>query len=308
MDKVKLLSQSVASQIAAGEVVSRPASVVKELVENSVDAGATSICIVLTDAGRTMIQVTDNGCGMSQADALMSFERHATSKIHETDDLYRLTTFGFRGEAVPSIAAVSEVTLRTRTADSDTGVQITANGDGIQQQEPCVCNVGTTFTVRNLFYNVPARRKFLKSNQTELTHIMTEVERAALSHPEIAFELTLIHYRQFKEKMNSADGVTQQELDEIIGQTWQHKEEPIQVNSITQELPKGFNRATMDKVLLYLKQSATGASADDVASGIGVARVTARRYLDYMEKNNLIRVDIQYGSVGRPINQYFIEE
>lgn len=227
MDKVKLLSQSVASQIAAGEVVSRPASVVKELVENSVDAGATSICIVLTDAGRTMIQVTDNGCGMSQADALMSFERHATSKIHETDDLYRLTTFGFRGEAVPSIAAVSEVTLRTRTADSDTGVQITANGDGIQQQEPCVCNVGTTFTVRNLFYNVPARRKFLKSNQTELTHIMTEVERAALSHPEIAFELT----HQGQQLLSLPASAIKQRIVNIFGKKMNQALLPVDVRT-----------------------------------------------------------------------------
>ena len=188
--KVKVLSQQVASQIAAGEVVNRPASVVKELVENAVDAGADSIKVILTDAGRTMIQVTDNGCGMEAQDARTAFERHATSKIRESDDLYTLTTFGFRGEALPSIAAVAEVQLRTRTADSDTGTEIIIKASEIEHDEPCVCPVGSTFTVRNLFYNVPARRKFLKSNQTEFGHIVNEIERVALAHPEVAIELT----------------------------------------------------------------------------------------------------------------------
>lgn len=187
--KVKVLSEQVASQIAAGEVVNRPASVVKELVENAIDAGSTSIKIILTDAGRTMIQVVDNGCGMTPQDAALAFERHATSKIRESDDLYSLTTFGFRGEALPSIAAVSEVLLRTRPADSDTGTSITIKASEITANEPDVCPVGTSFTVRNLFYNVPARRKFLKSNQTEFGHIVTEIERVALAHPEIAIEL-----------------------------------------------------------------------------------------------------------------------
>ena len=188
--KVRVLSQQVASQIAAGEVVNRPASVVKELVENAVDAGADSIKVLLTDAGRTSIQVIDNGCGMNPDDARTSFERHATSKIRESDDLYTLTTFGFRGEALPSIAAVAQVELRTRTADSETGTAITIKASEIEHEEPCVCPVGSTFTVRNLFYNVPARRKFLKSNQTEYGHILTEIERVALSHPEVAVELT----------------------------------------------------------------------------------------------------------------------
>ena len=171
-------------------MVNRPASVVKELVENAVDAGADSIKVILTDAGRTMIQVTDNGCGMEAQDARTAFERHATSKIRESDDLYTLTTFGFRGEALPSIAAVAEVQLRTRTADSDTGTEIIIKASEIEHDEPCVCPVGSTFTVRNLFYNVPARRKFLKSNQTEFGHIVNEIERVALAHPEVAIELT----------------------------------------------------------------------------------------------------------------------
>ena len=187
--KVRVLSQAVASQIAAGEVVNRPASVVKELVENAVDAGADSIRIIITDAGRTLIQVIDNGCGMTREDARLAFERHATSKIRESDDLFSLTTFGFRGEALPSIAAVAEVELRTRTSDNDTGTSIIIKASEIEQEEPCVCAVGSSFTVRNLFYNVPARRKFLKSNQTEFGHILTEVERVALAHPEVTFEL-----------------------------------------------------------------------------------------------------------------------
>ena len=189
-NKVRVLSQQVASQIAAGEVVNRPASVVKELVENAVDAGADNIRVLLTDAGRTTIQVIDNGSGMTPDDARTAFERHATSKIRESDDLFSLTTFGFRGEALPSIAAVAEVQLRTRTADSETGTCITIKASEIEQQEPCVCPVGSSFTVRNLFYNVPARRKFLKSNQTEYGHILTEIERVALAHPEVAVELT----------------------------------------------------------------------------------------------------------------------
>ena len=188
--KVRVLSQAVASQIAAGEVVNRPASVVKELVENAVDAGADNIQIIITDAGRTSIQVIDNGCGMVSEDARLAFERHATSKIKESDDLYSLTTFGFRGEALPSIAAVAEVELHTRSADSETGTSIIIKASEIIQDEPCVCPVGSSFTVRNLFYNVPARRKFLKANQTEFGHIITEVERVALAHPEVAIELT----------------------------------------------------------------------------------------------------------------------
>ena len=188
--KVRVLSQAVASQIAAGEVVNRPSSVVKELVENAVDAGADNIRIIINDAGRTSVQVVDNGCGMVADDARIAFERHATSKIQNSEDLFSLTTFGFRGEALPSIAAVSEVELRTRTADSETGTMVLIKASEIEQVEPCVCPKGSSFTVRNLFYNVPARRKFLKGNQTEFSHILTEIERVSLAHPEVSFELT----------------------------------------------------------------------------------------------------------------------
>ena len=163
-DIIQLLPDSVANQIAAGEVIQRPASVIKELVENSVDAGATSINVVCVDSGRTTIQVVDNGKGMSETDARLSFERHATSKIRKADDLFNLHTMGFRGEALASIAAVSQVELRTRMADEEVGTLLTIAGSRFVSQEPCSCPVGSNFKIENLFFNVPARRKFLKSN------------------------------------------------------------------------------------------------------------------------------------------------
>lgn len=188
-DIIHLLPDSVANQIAAGEVIQRPASVVKELVENAIDAGATQIQIVVKDAGRTMIQVIDNGKGMSPTDARLSFERHATSKIQCANDLFNLTTMGFRGEALASIASVAQVELRTRTEESETGTLIEMEGV-FKNQETISCPQGTSFTVSNLFFNVPARRKFLKSNATELRHITETFQRIALTYPEIAFTLT----------------------------------------------------------------------------------------------------------------------
>ena len=186
-DIVRLLPDHVANQIAAGEVIQRPASVVKELVENSLDAGATHIDILVTDAGKTCIQVIDNGKGMSAMDARMSFERHATSKIKDASDLFNLRTMGFRGEALASIAAVAQVELRTRQQDDELGVCLTIAGSKYTGQEPIACAVGSNFQVKNLFYNVPARRKFLKSNSTELNNIITEFERIVLVHPEVEF-------------------------------------------------------------------------------------------------------------------------
>ena len=225
--KVRVLSQSVASQIAAGEVINRPASVVKELVENAVDAGADSIGIFVTDAGRTMIQVIDNGCGMLHDDARLAFERHATSKISETDDLYSLTTFGFRGEALPSVAAVSEVVLRTRTADSETGTVITVKASETVSLEAEVCPVGSNFIVRNLFFNVPARRKFLKSNQTEAGHIMAEIERIALAHPEVAFEFTSQGTQLFQLPVSSV----KQRIVNLFGKKMNQALLPVQVET-----------------------------------------------------------------------------
>ena len=225
--KVRVLSQQVASQIAAGEVVNRPASVVKELVENAVDAGAESIKVILSDAGRTSIQVIDDGSGMNSEDARTAFERHATSKISQSDDLYSLTTFGFRGEALPSIAAVAEVQLRTRTADSETGTEITIKASEIESQEPCVCPVGSSFTVRNLFYNVPARRKFLKSNQTELGHILTEIERVALAHPEVAVELT----HQGEQLLSLPASAVKQRIVNLFGRKMNEALLPVEVET-----------------------------------------------------------------------------
>lgn len=188
-DIIHLLPDSVANQIAAGEVIQRPASIIKELVENSLDAGATHIQVVVEDAGKTLVQVIDNGCGMSATDARMSFERHATSKIEQATDLFALQTMGFRGEALASIAAVAQVELRTRTKEAELGTCLTIDGSKVMGQEPVSCPVGANFAVRNLFFNIPARRKFLKSNQTELSNILAEFERIALAHPDKAFTL-----------------------------------------------------------------------------------------------------------------------
>ncbi|MDR2064647.1 MAG: DNA mismatch repair endonuclease MutL [Prevotellaceae bacterium] len=187
---IKVLPDSVANQIAAGEVIQRPASVIKELIENSVDAGSTSINISIKDAGRTLIQVIDNGSGMSDTDARLSFERHATSKISSADDLLQLYTFGFRGEALASIASIAEVELVTRRQEDETGTQILINASTLVSQETVSCPAGSSFSIRNLFFNVPARRKFLKSDNVELKHIMSEFQRVALCNPHIDFTLT----------------------------------------------------------------------------------------------------------------------
>ena len=188
--ELKILPKNIADMIAAGEVVQRPASVVKELMENAVDAGATDIKVVVADAGRTLIQVIDNGCGMTPDDAVLCFERHATSKLASAEDLHRILTFGFRGEALASIAAVAEVVLRTRTVEEESGVEVTMAGSENKGTKEVSCPVGTNISVRNLFYNIPARRKFLKSDNVELRHIVEEFQRVALTRPDIAFTLT----------------------------------------------------------------------------------------------------------------------
>ena len=187
-DVIRLLPDSVANQIAAGEVIQRPASVVKELVENAVDAGATSIQVIVKDAGRTLVQVVDNGKGMSDTDARMAFERHATSKIEKADDLFSLHTMGFRGEALASIAAVAQIDLRTMPRDSEIGTRIIINGSKLESQTPEACTPGTNMMVKNLFFNVPVRRKFLKRDSVELSNILREFERLALVNPSLDFE------------------------------------------------------------------------------------------------------------------------
>ncbi len=189
-DIIKLLPDSVANQIAAGEVIQRPASVVKELMENAIDAGASTIKVNVKEAGRTLIQVIDDGCGMSPADARLAFERHATSKISDAKDLFAIRTLGFRGEALASVAAIAEVDLKTRRKEDEVGTQIRIHGSELKGQEPVSCPPGSNFMVRNLFYNVPARRKFLKANTTEFRHIANEFHRVILPHPELSFSLT----------------------------------------------------------------------------------------------------------------------
>ena len=191
MDIIHLLPDSVANQIAAGEVIQRPASCLKELVENSLDAGATRIQVIVRDAGRTLLQVIDDGIGMSEMDARLAFERHATSKIREAQDLFSLRTMGFRGEALASICAVAQVEMTTRRAQDETGTLIEIHGSDVVRQEPCACPVGTNIKVSNLFFNVPVRRKFLKTDQTELRNLLTEFYHIVLVYPKVAF--TFVH-------------------------------------------------------------------------------------------------------------------
>ena len=188
-DIIHVLPDSVANQIAAGEVVQRPSSIVKEMMENAIDAEAKSVKVLVTDGGKTLVQVVDDGKGMSETDARLSFERHATSKIHAAADLFSLTTMGFRGEALASIAAVAQVELKTRRPEDELGTMLQVNGSKIECQEPVACAAGSNFSVRNLFFNVPARRKFLKSNQTELTNVVSDFQRIVLVHPDISFSL-----------------------------------------------------------------------------------------------------------------------
>ena len=188
-DVIQLLPDSIANQIAAGEVIQRPASVVKELMENSIDAGSTQIKLIIKDAGKTLIQVIDNGCGMSETDARMSFERHATSKIRAAKDLFAIKTMGFRGEAMASIAAIAQVEMKTRKHNEDLGVRLIIEGSEIKSQEACQCNAGTSLSIKNLFYNVPARRNFLKTTTVEMRHIIDEFQRVALANPDIFFSL-----------------------------------------------------------------------------------------------------------------------
>ena len=226
-DIIQLLPDSVANQIAAGEVIQRPASVIKELVENAIDAGAKRIDVVVVDAGRTSIQVIDDGCGMSETDARLAFERHATSKIRKADDLFALSTMGFRGEALASIAAVAQVKLTTRSADNEIGTVIYISGSKLTKQEPASCPVGSNFMVENIFYNVPARRKFLKSNATELNNILTAFERITLVYPEVAFSL----HNNNTELVNLRAGNLRQRIVDVFGKRLNQDLLPLQVDT-----------------------------------------------------------------------------
>ena len=216
---IKLLPDTVANQIAAGEVVQRPASVVKELLENAIDATATDIRLVVKDAGKSLIQVIDNGTGMNETDARLCFERHATSKIKNTEDLFHIQTKGFRGEALASIAAVAQVELKTKTAESEVGTHIVIEGNKLINQEICQCPKGTNFLVKNLFFNVPARRKFLKSDKVELMHIEDEFKRVALAHPNITFSL----YHNNEERYVLPVGNFKQRIVQVFGKKFQER-------------------------------------------------------------------------------------
>ncbi len=226
-DVISLLPDSVANQIAAGEVIQRPASVIKELVENAVDAGAKTIHVIVLDAGRTSIQVIDDGTGMSETDARLAFERHATSKIRKADDLFALHTMGFRGEALASIAAVAQVELQTRTEQDEIGTLISLAGSKVLSQEPVSCPVGSNFKVENLFFNVPARRKFLKTNATELNNILTAFERIVLVYPEISFTL----HNNGVELMNLRAGSLRQRITDVFGRQYGQDLIPVEVNT-----------------------------------------------------------------------------
>ena len=228
MDIIHLLPDSVANQIAAGEVIQRPASVIKELVENAVDAGAKTINVIVVDAGRTLIQVIDDGCGMSSTDARLAFERHATSKIQKADDLFALHTMGFRGEALASIAAVAQVQLQTRMAADEVGTQLSIAGSKVQDQQPVACPVGCNFRVENLFYNVPARRKFLKSNATELNNILAAYERIALVYPDIHFTF----HHNGAELLNLRPGSLRQRITDVFGKQYGQDLLPVEADTV----------------------------------------------------------------------------
>lgn len=226
-DIIRLLPDSVANQIAAGEVIQRPASLIKELVENAIDAEAKEVHVLVTDAGKTCVQVIDNGKGMSETDARMAFERHATSKIRVAADLFNLHTMGFRGEALASIAAVAEVELKTRMADEDLGTRLVIAGSKVQSQESTACAKGSSFSVKNLFYNVPARRKFLKSNATELSNIMAEFERIVLVHPDVAFTL----HSNGTEVFNLMTSSLRQRILAVFGKRLDQQLLPVEVDT-----------------------------------------------------------------------------
>ncbi|MFM2339275.1 MAG: hypothetical protein RL115_2468, partial [Bacteroidota bacterium] len=218
-DKITLLPDNIANQIAAGEVIQRPASAVKELLENAVDAGATDIKLIIADAGKSLLQVIDNGSGMSETDARMSFERHATSKIKSIDDLFHIRTMGFRGEALASIAAVAQVELKTKRAEDETGIYIEVENSAVLKQEPTAAPTGTSIAMKNLFFNVPARRNFLKSNASEMRHIVDEFTRVAMAFPAIQFSLTANNQQLF----HLEAGSLKQRIVQLLGNNYNAK-------------------------------------------------------------------------------------
>ncbi|MCH5176130.1 MAG: DNA mismatch repair endonuclease MutL [Prevotellaceae bacterium] len=226
-DIIHLLPDSVANQIAAGEVVQRPASIIKEMVENSIDAGASNVQVLVVDGGKANVQVIDDGKGMSETDARLSFERHATSKIRNASDLFNLSTMGFRGEALASIAAVAQVELKTRRPEDELGTLIHISGSKVEKQEPVACPVGSNFSVKNLFFNIPARRKFLKSNQTELSNVVADFQRIVLVHPDVAFTL----YNNGVEMYKLPQASLRQRIIDVFGKKINADLLPVQVET-----------------------------------------------------------------------------
>lgn len=234
-DIIKLLPDSVANQIAAGEVVQRPASAVKELLENAIDAGAGHVDLILKDAGKLLIQVIDNGCGMSETDARMSFERHATSKISKAEDLFAIRTMGFRGEALASIAAIAQIEMKTRRHEDEFGTTLLIEGSVFKDQHICQCKPGTSIAVKNLFFNVPARRNFLKTTQAELRHIYDEFHRVSLIHPEIGFTLT----HNDKEVFHLSTGSFKQRIVALLGSAYNERLLPVSLSTDSLQI-EGF--------------------------------------------------------------------
>ena len=227
MDIIRLLPDNIANQIAAGEVIQRPASAVKELMENAIDSGATHIKLIIKVAGKNLIQVIDNGCGMSETDARMSFEKHATSKIRSAEDLFNIRTMGFRGEALASIAAIAQVELKTKQTGSQLGTCVEIEGMKVTRQEPCQTPDGTSIAIRNLFYNVPARRNFLKSDSVELKNIIDEFQRVALAHPKVGFQF----YNNDYEMYHLKPGNQKQRIVAIFGDSYAEKIVPVEEKS-----------------------------------------------------------------------------
>lgn len=242
-DIIKLLPDSVANQIAAGEVIQRPASAVKELLENAIDAGATQIELVVKEAGKTLIQVIDNGCGMSETDARMSFERHATSKIQKADDLFAIRTMGFRGEALASIAAIAQVELKSKRTDDELGTHIIIEGSSVKSQTPYAMNSGTQIIVKNLFFNVPARRNFLKSNPAEMRHIVEEFHRVSLMHPNISFSLI----SNDKQLFHLTSGNLKQRIVGLFGNAYNERLLPVIQQSDTVSINGFIGKAVFAK-------------------------------------------------------------
>jgi len=234
-DIIQLLPDAVANQIAAGEVVQRPASAVKELLENAIDAGATEIQLIVKDAGKTLIQVNDDGCGMSETDARLSFERHATSKIRKADELFHIKTKGFRGEAMASIAAIAHVELKTRLRENELGTKIRIAGSEVELQEPCATPAGTSISIKNLFFNTPARRNFLKSDSVEMRHIIEEFERVALAHPDVAFRA--LHNNS--ELFNLKESALRQRIVNVFGSKYNERLVPVSESTAIVRV-KGF--------------------------------------------------------------------